>query len=148
DRVLRHREVRLMLSEQQRRRRHFHDELDTLQNKLLEMAGIVEKLLWVAIQSLERRDPKPAEWVKAEDDRVDELEVIIDGLAMDLLAPPQPMPRALRRVAATLKVANAPERVGAHAVNIAKAVRRLSEAPAFPAIPEVVEMAEIGRGML
>jgi phosphate transport system protein len=67
---------------------------------------------------------------------------------MELLALQQPMARDLRQVVATLKVANDLERVGDHAVNIAKAVRRLSEAPAFPAIPEVLEMAEISRGML
>jgi hypothetical protein len=61
---------------------------------------------------------------KAEDDRIDELEMVV----------------------ATLKVANDLERVGDHAVNIAKAVRRLAEAPAFPAVREVLEMAEIRAG--
>jgi phosphate transport system protein len=136
------------LPEQQRRRRHFHDELDALQDNLLEMAGIVEELVRVSVQALERRDPKPAEWCKAEDDRVDDLEIEVDNRAMELLALQQPMARDLRQVVATLKVANDLERVGDHAVNIAKAVRRLSEAPAFPAIPEVLEMAEIARGML
>ena len=138
----------MMLPEQQKRRRHFDEELDALQDRLLEMAGIVEKLLWVSIQALERRDPKPAEWCKAEDDRVDDLEIEVDERAMELLALQQPMARDLRQVVATLKVANDLERVGDHAVNIAKAVRRLSEAPVFPAIPEVLEMAEIARGML
>jgi phosphate transport system protein len=138
----------MMLPEQQRRRRHFHDELDGLQDKLLEMAGIVEELVRVSLQSLDRRDPKPSEWVKAEDDRVDQLEIEIDERAMELLALQQPMARDLRQVVATLKVANDLERVGDHAVNIAKAVRRLSEAPAFPAIPEIPEMAGIARGML
>ncbi len=138
----------MMLPEQQRRRRHFHDELDALQDKLLEMAGIVEELVRVSVQALERRDPKPSAWVEAQDDRVDELEIEIDERAMELLALQQPMARDLRQVVATLKVANDLERVGDHAVNIAKAVRRLAEAPAFPAIPEVPEMAGIARGML
>jgi phosphate transport system protein len=137
-----------MLPEQQRRRRHFHDELDALQDRLLEMAGIVEEVVRVSIHSLEKRDPKPAEWCKAEDDRIDALEIEVDERAMELLALQQPMARDLRQVVASLKVANDLERVGDHAVNIAKAVRRLSDAPAFPAIPEVLEMAEIARGML
>ncbi|MSR35846.1 MAG: phosphate signaling complex protein PhoU [Gemmatimonadetes bacterium] len=138
----------MMLPEQQRRRRHFHDELDGLQDKLLEMAGIVEELVRVSVHALERRDPKSAEWCKAEDDRIDDLEIEVDNRAMELLALQQPMARDLRQVVATLKVANDLERVGDHAVNIAKAVRRLSDAPAFPAVPEVLEMAEIARGML
>jgi phosphate transport system protein len=75
----------MMLPEQQRRRRHFQDEMDALQDRLLEMAGIVEELVRVAVDALERRDPKPAEWAKAEDDRVDELEIQIDERAMELL---------------------------------------------------------------
>lgn len=138
----------MMLPEQQRRRRHFHDELDGLQDKLLEMAGIVEELVRVSVHALERRDPKPSEWVKAEDDRVDQLEIEIDERAMELLALQQPMARDLRQVVATLKVANDLERVGDHAVNIAKAVRRLAAAPAFPSIPEIPEMASIARAML
>jgi phosphate transport system protein len=131
-----------------RRRRHFQDELDALQNKLLEMAGLVEELVRVAVLSLERRSPKDSEWIKAEDDRVDDLEIEIDERAMELLALQQPMAKDLRQVVATLKVANDLERVGDHAVNIAKAVRRLSEAPAFPALPEIPEMAGMARGML
>jgi phosphate transport system protein len=137
-----------MMLPEQRRRRHFHDELDALQDKLLEMAGIVEELVRVSAQALEKRDPRPAEWCKAEDDRVDDLEIEVDERAMELLALQQPMARDLRQVVATLKVANDLERVGDHAVNIAKAVRRMADAPAFPAIPEVIEMAEIARGML
>jgi phosphate transport system protein len=137
-----------MRPEHRRRRRHFDDDLDALQDKLLEMAGIVEELVRVSFQALERRDPKSSEWVKAEDDRVDRLEIEVDEHAMELLALRQPMARDLRQVVATLKVANDLERVGDHAVNIVKAVRRLAAAPALPAIPEVIEMAETARGML
>src|SRR5688500_19570987 len=100
------------LSEQPRRRRHFQDEMDGLQDRLLEMAGIVEELVRVAVDALERRDPKPAEWAKAEDDRIDQLEIEIDDRAMYLLALQQPMARDLRQVVATLKAANDLERVG------------------------------------
>jgi phosphate transport system protein len=138
----------MSISEQPRKRRHFQDEMDALQDRLLEMAGIVEELVRMSVEALERRDPRPAERIKAEDDRIDRLEIEIDDRAMDLLALQQPMARDLRQVVATLKAANDLERVGDHAVNIAKAVRRLAEAPAFPAIPEVPEMAGIARGML
>lgn len=122
--------------------------MDILQVRLLEMAGLVEELVRVAVGALERRDPRPAETVKTEDNRVDQLEIEIDERAMELLALQQPMARDLRQVVATLKVANDLERVGDHAVNIAKAVRRLAEAPAFPGILEIPEMAGIARGML
>ena len=122
--------------------------MDALQGRLLEMAGLVEELVRIAVDALERRDPRPAETIKAEDDRVDRLEIEIDERTMELLALQQPMARDLRQIVATLKVANDLERVGDHAVNITKAVRRLAEASAFPGILEVPEMAGIARGML
>ena len=135
-------------SEAPRKRRHFQDKMDRLQDRLLEMAGIVEELVRVSVEALERRDPHPVEWADAEDDRVDQIEVEIDERAMELIALQQPMARDLRQVVTTLKAANDLERVADHAVNIAKAVRRLAAAEVLPPIPEVPEMAGIARGML
>ncbi|HZD06398.1 MAG TPA: phosphate signaling complex protein PhoU [Longimicrobiales bacterium] len=130
------------------RRRHFHDELDTLQARLLEMAGIVEGIVRVAMEGLADRDGSVVAAVIQDDDRVDELEIEIDERALELLALQQPMARDLRQIVSTLKVSNDLERVGDHGVNIAKAARRLSELAAMPAVPEIEEMAHIARGML
>ena len=68
-----------MLSETQPRpRRHFHDELDALQNVLVEMAGIVEEQLRVACKAVDERDASVAADIMRQDDRVDELEIEID----------------------------------------------------------------------
>lgn len=131
-----------------RPRRHFHDELDELQNRLMEMAGLVEEIVRDATQGVMARDPSVARRIKAEDDRVDELEILIDEQALELLALQQPMATDLRLIVSTLKVSNDLERVGDHGVNIAKAARRLSEMSAIPEIPEIEEMVETARGML
>lgn len=131
-----------------RPRRHFHDELDTLQDRLLEMAGMVEEIVRVACEAFLVRDPEVAPRVIDEDDRVDALEIEIDERALELLALQQPMAKDLRQIMSALKVANDLERVGDHGVNIAKAARRLSEMTGLPDLPEVEEMAEISRGML
>ena len=67
-------------------------------------------LVRVSVDALARRDPRPAERVKAADDRIDQLEIEIDERAMELLALQQPMARDLRQVVATLKAANDLER--------------------------------------
>lgn len=131
-----------------RPRRHFHDELDELQNRLMEMAGLVEEIVRDATESVMARDPSVAPRIKAEDDRVDELEILIDEQALELLALQQPMASDLRLIVSTLKVSNDLERVGDHGVNIAKAARRLSDMTAIPEIPEIEEMIETARGML
>jgi len=130
------------------RRTHFHEELDSLQNRLLEMAGLVEEIVKVGVEAFLSRDADAVDWAKREDDRIDELEIEIDERGFELLALHQPMAKDLRLVMSALKVSNDLERVGDHGVNIAKAAKRLAEMPGMPAIPELSEMAEIARGML
>lgn len=132
----------------QQSRRHFHDELDRLQRRLLEMAGLVEDLVAQAANAVLGRDPTAAPSIIDVDDRIDELEVEIDESVMELLALHQPMASDLRRVIATNKVANDLERVGDHAVNIAKAARRMSEMEPLPEIRELAEMMKITKEML
>jgi phosphate transport system protein len=129
-------------------RRHFHDELDLLQGRLLEMAGIVEEIVRVAADGVLRRDATLAERVIGEDDRVDRLEIEIDERALELLALQQPMARDLRLILSTLKASNDLERVGDHGVNIAKASQRLAGMSTLPEVPEIEEMVRITRGML
>jgi len=133
---------------EQRPRRHFHDELDALQQRLLEMAGIVEELVRLGVEAFLARDSSLVAWARNEDDKVDELETEIDDQVFELLALHQPMAKDLRHVISALKVANDLERVGDHGLNIAKAAKRLSELPGMPDLPELQEMAEIARGML
>lgn len=137
-----------MNREQQKTRRHFHDELDVLQKRLMEMAGIVEHLVARAVEAVLQRNGSAAAAIVADDSRVDELEVEVDERVMELLALHQPMASDLRQVIATNKVANDLERVGDHAVNIAKAARRLMDTSPLPELRELPEMAQITREML
>ncbi len=136
------------MNTEQTRRRHFHAQLDQLQDRLMEMAGIVERLVAEASQAVLDGDASVAERVRAADDDVDEIEIEIDELAMELLALHQPMASDLRLVVTATKVANDLERVGDHAVNIAKAARRMSDTQPLPEIRELAEMVEITREML
>lgn len=129
-------------------RRRFQDDLESLQETLLEMAGIVERVVGEAAASVLQRDATVAPRLKSEDDRVDELEVEIDERVMELLALQQPMASVLRQIIAINKVSNDLERVGDHAVNIAKAARRLAGTQPLPEIRELSEMIEITREML
>lgn len=132
----------------QKSRRHFHARLDALQDKLMEMAGIVERLVAQATKAVLDGDGSAADEVRVADDGVDDLEIQIDEMVMELLALHQPMARDLRLVVTANKVANDLERVGDHAVNIAKAARRLIGSQPLPEIRELEEMMEITREML
>jgi len=137
-----------MIPEKPKPRRHFHDQLDELQERLLEMAGLVESLVDKAVKAIIARDPSVAPEVIRTDDRIDEIEIDIDERVLELLALHQPMARDLRQVMSTLKAANDLERVGDHSVNIVKAARRMSKMPPMPEIPELAEMSDITQGML
>lgn len=125
-----------------------HRELESLQDRLMEMAGLAEALLADALQGLSQRDGSVADRVREGDDRVDALETEIDERAIGLLARFQPVASDLRRIFVILKLANDLERVGDHAVNVARAVGRLSRYPLIPRIAELDEMAGRVRGLL
>jgi phosphate transport system protein len=129
-------------------RRRFHDELDSLQEVLMEMAGLVEQVIREAISAVLARDGSVAERITAADDRIDELEVDVDARALELLALQQPMASDLRQIVTANKIANDLERMGDHAVNIANAAKRLSTTAPLPEIRELMEMAEVVQGMV
>jgi len=131
-----------------RARRHFHDELDALQGRLLEMAGIVEEVVRVAMTGLLERDASVAAVVMREDDRVDELEIEIDERVIELLALQQPMASDLRQIVTSNKISNDLERMADHAVNISKAAKRLADTPPLPEVRELAEMTAIVRAMV
>lgn len=98
----------------------------------MEMAGLVEEALAAATKAVLERDPNVVEHARRTDDRIDELEVAIDEQVVELLALHQPMATDLRRIITTNKLSNDLERMGDHALNIAKAAKRLADTPRSP----------------
>jgi phosphate transport system protein len=136
------------MTEERPPRRRFHDELEVLQERLMEMAGLVERVIGEASDAILTRDKSADEKVSATDYEVDELEMEIDERVMELLALQQPMATDLRQIVTTNKIANDLERMADHAFNISKAARRLAETPPLPEIRELAEMTDIVRGMV
>jgi phosphate transport system protein len=130
------------------RRRRLHGELDQLQGRLMSMAGLAEALVERAVEAFLERDGEALASIKADDRRIDALEVEVDEGAMALLALFQPVASDLRQVLATLKIANDIERIGDHGHNVAKAARRLSRNRPLREIPELAELAVLSRRML
>ena len=129
--------------------RHFHDQLEELKRKLLEMSGHAERLVDVSIGALIDRDREAAEEVVAGDKIINTLEVEIEQLAVSLLALQQPMARDLRFIVGTIKVSSDLERVGDHAVNIAESALHLIDAGGtLTPIPELEDMTRRARKML
>jgi phosphate transport system protein len=129
-------------------KRRFHGELDLLQDRLMEMAGLAEETVARSVEAFLNRDARVAAEVKEGDKRIDALEVEVDERVVELIALHQPMASDLRRIFTTLKIANHIERVGDHAHNIAKAARRLAPHRPLPEIPQLAELAVLSQRML
>ena len=129
--------------------RHFHDQLDHLKQRLLDMSDLATSLLDLSVDALLSRDSTMAEAVLTGDRDVDALELEVEDQAIALLALQQPMARDLRFIIASIKVSNDLERVGDHAVNIAESAIRLAEKPKVTInVPEIEVMARRARKML
>jgi phosphate transport system protein len=131
--------------------RHFHDQLDGLKQRLLDMSERAEALVDLSVEALLKQDEGKADAVVAGDRALDDLEVEIEHGAIGLLALQQPMARDLRFIISAIKVSSDLERVGDHAVNIAESAQRLSRMRATTEItpdPEIEEMARRARQML
>ncbi len=128
--------------------RHFHDELENLQSRLIGMSSLAEELVGTAVEALLERDTAKAQAVILGDREVDAIELEIDDASIQLLALQQPMARDLRLITMAMRISNDIERIGDHAVNIAEAAVELSQYPVFPSLPEIEEMARHAREML
>jgi phosphate transport system protein len=129
--------------------RHFHDQLGTLKQRLLDMSARAEELVDLAVDALLTRDKEKADAVIQGDHEIDTLEVEVESLAIELLALQQPMARDLRFLISAIKISSDLERVGDHGVNIAQSALRLIalRSPIIPD-PEIEDMARRARRML
>jgi len=129
--------------------RHFHDQLATLKQRLLDMSQSAEELVELSVDALLTRDTEKADVVISGDHVVDQLELEVEKLAIELLALQQPMARDLRFIISAIKISSDLERVGDHAVNIAQSALRLASLnmPTTPH-PEIEDMARRARRML
>lgn len=106
-------------------RLHFTQELTLVEDSLLKMGSTVRGMVSRAVSAFQQADVSIVSQVLADDSIVDRLEEEIEGTCLRLLALQQPMARDLRRISSAIKVASEIERVGDHAVEIAKNTRKL-----------------------
>lgn len=129
--------------------RHFHEQLDLLKRRLLEMSTLAENLVELGVDALLTRDAGKADEVLDADREIDKLEIEIEQLSISLLALQQPMARDLRFIVSAIKISSDLERVGDHAVNIAQSTQRLIDMNShITPDPEVHDMAGRARAML
>ncbi len=98
----------------------FSEELEQLSINVSKMGGMAEAQLQNAIDAITRRDMKLADYTIENDQKLDDLELLIEENAVELIALRQPMALDLREAMTAIKIASDLERIGDLAKNISK----------------------------
>ena len=123
--------------------RHFELELEKLNKRILKMGNLVASQVHQTMVALVNCDIEAAEEIIEADNAVDELDVKIDKLCQRIFALTQPVATDLRLIMASLRMNNDLERMGDHAVNIAKRVEGLTDYKDILQELKVDELAEL-----
>ena len=128
--------------------RHFIEELEDLQGRLLEMGTLVESAIHNSVRALMERSETLAQQVLGNEDRINHLEIEIDELAVRLLALQQPMAKDLRFLTAAIKINTDLERMGDLAVNIVERAIALTNRPPIKPLIDIPQMARTAESMV
>ncbi|WP_433332836.1 phosphate signaling complex protein PhoU [Spirillospora sp. CA-294931] len=128
----------------------YHEELDSLSDKLVEMTRLVRSAMARATTALLDADLRLSEEVISGDEQVNKIDNEIEEVVFDLMARQQPVAGDLRTLITALRMSGDLERMGDLAVHIAKTARRRHPESAVP--PElqatVLEMGQIAERMV
>ena len=113
----------------------FDSELNGVSSKVMEMGGLVEAQIRLAIQSLSQFSLDAANQVGEAESRVNAMEVEIDRDLSSIIARRQPTARDLRLLIAISKTTANLERVGDEADKIARMVRSILHSGSARALP-------------
>jgi len=126
----------------------FGEELERIDLLIVEMGGLAETQLALAIRALVRRNTELANQVRDSDMRIDDLEREINERIVRMLALRQPMAGDLRVAIAALKISNDLERVGDYAKNVAKRSLVLVQSPAMSSTLTISRMGALVQSMI
>ena len=128
--------------------RHFQEELEQLQARLLAMGGLAVDRVRAAVHGLVSRDMAAVAGVLAGDAPINQLHIEIDNRCFTLLALHQPMAVDLRAIVSAVKINTDLERVGDLAINIAEAATRYLRHPPVKELIDIPRMARVAQAML
>ncbi|KGL45861.1 phosphate transport system regulatory protein PhoU [Listeria newyorkensis] len=129
-------------------RKIFNEQLNELHQHLLEMGMLVNEAIYKAVKSLVNRDHELAENVIASDRAINNMELALEQRSFELIALQQPVGIDLRKIVTVLKASSDLERIGDHAVSIAKTTILVGRTKVVKPIPEIQEMGDIVKIMV
>ena len=128
--------------------RHFDEELKELHKEILRMGVLTQEAIFKSIEALKNRDRAQAQEIIDTDDRIDELELLIDERSIDLIARHQPLASDLRFITTGMKINTELERIADLAVDIAQRVLELIDKPLLKLLVDIPKLSAIAQGMV
>jgi phosphate transport system protein len=107
----------------------FEEALEGLRDQVLMMGDLILRNVGNAERGLFERNDAFCATAVADDAEIDQLEMEIDRAGVSILLHYQPVASDLRNTFSAMKVSNNLERVGDHAVTIARRARKLNSRP-------------------
>ncbi|KAB3540974.1 phosphate signaling complex protein PhoU [Alkaliphilus pronyensis] len=129
-------------------RRNFNTQLNELNIKLLKMGAMVQEIIEASVEALAKQDLTLAKKIYEMDDEIDKIELEIELECMNLIALQQPMAKDLRVIATILKMITDLERMGDHAVNIARVTLEIGNEPLIKPLIDIPKMAKLAQNMV
>ncbi|MEW8993402.1 phosphate signaling complex protein PhoU [Clostridium sp.] len=129
-------------------RNSFDLKLQQLHEDLMSMGEAVVKQIEDSINALKEQDKDLAEKVIEKDDVIDNFEEEIEDKCVKLMATEQPLASDLRRIFIATKIITDLERMGDHAVDIAKIAKKLIGENYIKELIDIPKMAKIVEAMI
>ncbi len=129
-------------------RHHYNEKIRDIDRKILMMGTYVEESINKCIKALLTKDKRLAKAIISDDAIINDLEIKIQDDLIILIATEQPVAGDLRHVITSLKIVTQLERMGDHAVHIAKATLDIADQEYIKPLIDVPKMADIGVKML
>jgi phosphate transport system protein len=126
----------------------FEEDLSSIHRDVLTMGARVEEDLRKAVTALRTGEKELAYFVKEDDAFVNSMQIRIEDSVVMAIATQQPVGKDLRELVAVLRISPILERIGDHAVHLAKTALKL-KATDWPAqVEDLARMGETGALMI
>ncbi|GCF93427.1 phosphate transport system regulatory protein PhoU [Enterococcus florum] len=130
-------------------RTQFEEDLLNLHNQFYEMGMSVSSAVHKSVHSYIEHDKHLAKEVIEQDIKINEMEVNLEKKSFEMIALQQPVTTDLRTIITIMKASSDLERMGDHAVSIAKSTIRLKGLPRILEVEKVIsEMSDYVKKMV